>query len=135
MGKSYSEDLRLRVLCALDTGMKKSHVARTFSLSRTTIDDWIALRENTGGVTVVPKRPSRLPSLPDTPSVHAFIERHQHKTQHQMVLAWEEATGQRLSAMTFSKSLRRLGYTRKKRAISIGSETRNSAAFFWSRSL
>lgn len=134
MGKSYSEDLRIRALGALDGGQKKSRVSRSFSIARSTLDDWIALRERTGGVKVVPKRPSCVAALSDTPSVHEFIQRHQHSTQQQMATAWEQETGHKLCAMTFSKSLRRLGYTRKKRVISTESVMRSSAVFFWSRS-
>lgn len=135
MGKSYSEDLRLRALAAIDGGQKKSPVARRFCISRTTLDDWISLRQSTGHVKVIAKRPSCVAALPNTPEVHAFIQRHHHCTQKQMAQAWEQEGGQKLCAMTFSKSLRRLGYTRKKRVISTRNETRSSAAFFWSKSL
>jgi len=52
MGKPYSEDLRLRVLSALDGGMSKMKAHQSFSVSRSTIDDWLKLRERTGSVGV-----------------------------------------------------------------------------------
>ncbi len=50
MGKPYSKDLRLRVLNALNGGMNKMTAHKTFCVSRSTIDQWIALRARTGGV-------------------------------------------------------------------------------------
>lgn len=128
MGTPYSEDLRLRVLAAIDSGMSKMAAHKTFGISRSTIDDWLLLRETTGSVQAnTTYQRSKPPTLQDKPEVHAFLKRHQHSTQEQMALAWQEETGQRLTAMTFCNALRRLGYTRKKRAISTVSEKKNSA--------
>ena len=91
----------------------------TFGISRSTVDDWLRLREQMGHVqanTSYHRGPA--PALPDTPAVRAFVQKHQHSTLEQMALAWEQQSQQRLSCMTFSTTLRRLGYTRKKRAIS-----------------
>lgn len=135
MGAPYSEDLRLRVLTALDGGMSKMATHKTFGISRSTIDEWLALREQTGGVKAnTTYQRNKLPTLQDKPEVHAFLKRHQHSTQEQMALAWEKETGQRLTAMTFCKALRRLGYTRKKRVTSTASAKKNNAAPLWSNS-
>lgn len=128
MGAPYSEDLRLRVLGAVDSGMSKMNAHKTFGISRSTIDDWLVLREQTGTVkanTTYRRRP--VPTLHDKPEVHDFIKRHQHSTQAQMALAWQEKTGQCLSAMTFCNALRRLGYTRKKRVTFTASAKKNNA--------
>ena len=50
MGKPYSEDLRLRVLQAIEGRMSKMMAHKTFGVSRSTMDDWIALRARTGSV-------------------------------------------------------------------------------------
>ena len=122
MGAPYSEDLRLRVLAAIDGGMSKMAAHRTFNISRSTIDHWLKRREETGSVAATTAyHRGRLPLLPDTPAMHAFIRAHQHSTLAQMALAWEKQSGQKLSLMTFSSRLRRLGYTRKKRATSTAS--------------
>ena len=127
MGAPYSQDLRLRVLAALDGGMSKMAAHKTFAISRSTIDDWLHLREQTGRVQAnTTYRRGREPSLPETPTVRAFVHQHQHCTLGQMVVAWEKATRQHLSDVTFSSTLRRLGYTRKKRVISIRSATLES---------
>ena len=41
-----------------------------------------------------------------------------------MSVAWEEETGVKLTLMPFSHALRRIGYTRKKRAFSTLNETK-----------
>ena len=128
MGAPYSQDLRLRVLAAIDGGMSKMAAHKTFGISRSTLDDWLRLREQTGSVqanTSYQRGPA--PALPDTPAVRSFVQKHQHRTLEQMALAWEKEAEQRLSCMTFSSTLRRLGYTRKKRVISTKSDAPRSA--------
>ena len=44
MAKSYSVDLRLRVLGAVDKGMSKMAAHQLFQVSRSTSDDWLKLR-------------------------------------------------------------------------------------------
>ena len=117
MGKSYSVDLRLRVLAALDGGMSKMQAHKTFNISRSTIDDWLALREATGDVKVVPPRCGRK-GLQWQEAFGGFIVRHQHSTLQQMSVAWHQETKQTLSQMSFSRALQAAGYTRKKRVIS-----------------
>ena len=127
MGYGYSEDLRERAVAAVDGGMSKMAVARTFGIARSTLDDWLLLRERTGQLTKSRRRPGPSRVLQDTPEVRAFLERHSHGTLLQMAGAWEQETGQRLSVMTFWKTLRRLGYTHKKRASSTESAATKSA--------
>ena len=127
MGRAYSQDLRLRVLQALDEGMSKMQAHRTFRVSRSTIDDWLALREHTGQVQ--PKaRPGRTGrgAFPGHEVFEAFARHHRESTLWQMQVAWEQEFGQRLSTMTFSSWLRRIGWTRKKRVGVIASATKPS---------
>ena len=115
MGAPYSEDLRKRVLAAVDGGLSKWRVHQTFGVSRTTIDDWLKLRAATGRVAATTTyRRGPPPALADTPELRQFFEQHSSCTLAQLVTAWEAERGQRLSDVTFSKTLRRLGYTRKK---------------------
>lgn len=118
MGAPYSQDLRMRVLAAIDEGMSKTKVHQQFKVSRSTVDDWLRLRTETGKVeamTDYPRGPA--PALADSPELREFIEHHHHTTLGQLADAWFKVQGQRLSTATFSKTLKRLGYTRKKRVI------------------
>jgi len=116
MGKSYSVDLRLCVLSAIDGGLSKMQAHRTFNISRSTIDDWLALREQTGKVQVIPKRAGKK-GLHEHEAFEGFMVQHQHSTLEQMRVAWHEERKQKLSLMSFSRALRAAGYTRKKRVI------------------
>ena len=112
----YSEDLRLRVLGAIDGGMSKMTAHKTFRVSRSTIDDWIKLREQTGTVQAnTTYRRGKAPTINDLPAFEAFARRHSGCTLAQMAKAWERETGVKLTSMPFSHALRRIGWTRKKR--------------------
>jgi transposase len=127
MGKSYSEDLRLKALAALDGGMKKMAVHRAFGVSRSTLDDWIVLREQQGHV-APPKPPGRTgKGYFDALKFEAFALRHQESTLGQMRLGWKREHGQLLSEKTFSTWLRRIGWTRQKRVGFMPSEMKASA--------
>lgn len=116
MGAGYGEELRVRVLGAIDKGMSKWQAHKTFALSRSTIDRWLKLREETGSVReLVGAKRGRKATLADTPKVHEFFERHQEKTLTQMVEAWRQEHGESFTINAFHKALRRLGYSRKKR--------------------
>lgn len=118
----YSEDLRLRVLAAIDGGMSKMVAHQTFRVSRSTIDDWFKLRAQTGTVKAnTTYRRGKAPTLDDLPAFAEFASRHSGCTLAQMAQAWEQETGIKLTVMPFSHALRRIGWTRKKRAISTGS--------------
>ena len=125
MGAPYSRDLRLRVLAALDEGLSKTDVHRQFKISRSTVDDGLKLRKETGKVTAkTDYYRGRPPVLGNTAEVRAFIEAQQHRTLTEMAAAWQQEQGATLSTMAFSRALKRLGYTRKKRAISTESAHR-----------
>lgn len=134
MGKAYSQDLRVRVLAALDGGMSKVVAHTTFRISRSTIDDWLALRAAHGHVG--PKAPAQRgpqPAIADLEAFKAFAYDHHGCTLAQLAQAWEQATGRRLSRNTFSLGLKKIGWTRKKSALSTPSETKPNEQRFGSR--
>jgi transposase len=91
---------------------------KTFQVSRSTIDDWLRLREATGSVQVAPRQQREGRGLAGQEGFAAFVQGHPHSTLEQMRQAWQQQTQQSLSAMSFSRALRQQGYTRKKRVIS-----------------
>ena len=75
-GVSYSEDLRLRVVDAVDHGMSKMKAHQTFQVSRSTIDDWLKLRAETGSVLDKPRvRRGKSPAISDWAAFEAFAKR------------------------------------------------------------
>ena len=117
MGKSYSVDLRLRVLGAIDNGMSKMAAHQLFQVSRSTIDDWLKLRAETAAVLDRPPQARRQPRALSSPAFSEFAATQQGATLEQMVKAWQRQHGQQLSTMSFSRALAGLGdkgWTRKK---------------------
>ena len=116
--RAYSEDLRRRVVAAVDGGMSRSEAARVFGVGRATVKRYLALRRETGALAPRPRRgpppvvtaalaaalPPRLEAAPD-----ATLAEH---------CAWyEQAAGVRVSDATMSRVItRQLGWTRKKTA-------------------
>lgn len=128
MGKAYSEDLRLKALAAIDGGQKKMAVHRAFGISRSTLDDWLLLRAGQGHVAPTPRKKHTGQGFFDALVFEAFALRHCHATLRQMQEAWEGEHGKHLSEKTFSNWLLKLGWTRKKRALSTPSETNTNGA-------
>ncbi len=114
MPRVYSVDLRESVLRSLDEGQSKSAVHRLFHVSRSTIDHWLDLREETGSVSPRAMHCGATSSLQGE-VFEEFVQRHAHATLGEMARAWQQQTGVSLTAMSFSRALRRLGWSRKKR--------------------
>ncbi len=114
MPKGYSIDLRERVLQALDEGLSKSAAHRLFHISRSTVDHWLALREQTGSLAPRLVRSTRTRQLQGA-AFEEFVRVQAHATLAEMSRAWHEQTGVSLTAMSFSRALKRLGWSRKKR--------------------
>lgn len=114
MAKGHSIDLRERVVRTLDEGLSKQTAHQLFHISRSTIDHWLALREQTGSLAPRAPRHARLRQL-EGAFFEEFVRRHAHSTLGEMAVAWHQEKGVLLSAMSFSRALRGLGWTRKKR--------------------
>ena len=87
-------------------------------MSRSTIDDWLKLREQTGSLqanTSYGRGPA--PAINDLAVFAEFAGRHSSCTLAQMAVAWETQSGRKLTLMPFPDALRRIGckgWTRKK---------------------
>ena len=53
--RAYSEDLRLRILAAVDGGMPRREVVRVFGVSLATVERYLRLRRETGAVAPRPR--------------------------------------------------------------------------------
>ena len=113
--KAYSDDLRRRIVSAVDGGMPRSAAARVFGVGRATVKRYLTLRRETGTLAPRPRRgpppiktaalaaalPARLAACPD-----ATLAEH---------CTWyAQTSGVRVSDATMSRGIaRRLGWTRK----------------------
>ena len=109
MGKAYSEDFRLRVLERIAAGMSKMQAHRSFDISRSTLDDWLRLRQEQGHVRDPAPTRTRQGALKDLEVFGEFAARHQGATLGPMAKTWQQEKGQALSINTFSRALQALG--------------------------
>ncbi len=114
--KAYSEDLRRRVVAAVDDGMPRAEVARLFRVAAPTIKRWLRRRRETGSLAVSP-RPG-LPSIKMAAlraGLLPQLEAHPDATLEEHARLWERARGMVVSPSTISRVVTRdLGWTRKK---------------------
>ena len=115
--KAYSEDLRLRIVAAVDGGMPRSEAARVFGVGRATVKRYLALRRETGALAPRPR-----PGLPPwktaalREALPARLEAVPDATLAEHCAWWERVAGARFSTATLSRLIARLGWTRKRRA-------------------
>ena len=112
----YSTDLRVRVLDALDAGMTRADAVRIFQVSLGSIKRWLRLRRT--GSDLTPLRPSgRAPSITPDQYAHlrAQLEAAPDASRAEHALQWNADHATTISAWTFGRAIRRLGWSRKKR--------------------
>jgi transposase len=114
--KAYSKDLRLRVLAAVDRGMPRAEVAKTFGVSVSTIKRYLRLRRQTGDVSPkpIPGPPARKRALLEE-ELPAQVKLNPDLTLEEHCELFEEARGVEVSTATMSRALKRLGLPLKKR--------------------
>src|SRR5215469_2795248 len=125
--RAYSQDLRERVLRAVDQGRPKSEVVQFFGVSPATFKRYIKQRREEGHV-----RPKAIPGR--APKKRAQVEAgvlpqlqaNSAATLEQHCAMWEQSHGERVSRWTMSRAIKRLGWTRKKSRSGRQSATRRS---------
>jgi transposase len=114
--KAYSEDLRERVVGAVERGERREDVAARFEVSVPSIERWRRLKRETGGLA---RRPVPGPAAVKTEALLAALpERllgHADATLAEQCSWWGAHSGVKVSTATMSRALTRLGWTRKKR--------------------
>ena len=114
--KGYSNDLRERVVAALDQGMSRQEVTTTFRVSLGSIKRWLRLRRDTGQV--APRRVGRRPRAAVPHEQAALREQLQaapDATLPEHAALWNALFGTTLSHWTLGRRIRQLGWTRKKK--------------------
>lgn len=116
MAAPYSNDLREKVMAALDRGEKKSHVSQMFNISRDTIDRWLKRRKAMLSVQAAQGyQRGHSHRISDWNEFRAFAQGYGDKTQAEMAQLWQGDMSER----TMSRALARIGWTRKKRLMAI----------------
>jgi len=114
--KAYSEDLRLRVLAAVDGGMPRREVVRVFGVSLATIDRYLRLRRETGALAPRPRHgPPPIKTAALAAALLPRLEAQPDATLDEHCAWYEQAAGVRVSTATMSRVIARdFGWTRKK---------------------
>jgi transposase len=110
-----STDLRTRAIEAYERTGKKSQVCQTFNIARTTLDNWIRLRAETGSLEQQAWGRGRKHTISDWDTFRAFVEQASFDTITQLVPLYEQHFGKAIDYERLRLSVQRLGLTHKKR--------------------
>jgi transposase len=115
----YSKDLRTRAVAAVDRGISRREVVRTFSISLTTLKRWLKRtregKDLSPGVSTGRKR-RILATLQEKKALWRQLDENDDATLERHCELWEEGAGTRVSVSTMSRAIRhKLGWTFKKR--------------------
>jgi len=113
--RAHSQDLRQRVLRAVDEGTSRIEIIERFQVSRATIKRYVKQRRETG--TVLP-RP--IPGRPPKKGValqrgmQELLEAHPGASQQDYCQWWEAEHGMHVSRASMSRAIHAIGWRRKK---------------------
>ena len=110
-----STDLRTRAIEAYERTGNKSQVCRTFNIARTTLDNWIQLKSETGSLDQQAWGRGRKHTILDWNAFKAFVEQTSFDTITQLVPLYEQHFGKPVDYECLRTSVHRLGLTHKKR--------------------
>lgn len=113
--KAYSQDLRLRILRAVDAGQTKAAVARRFEVALSTVKLYVAQREKGAARSRGVRGPKPRIGSDDFAAVCSQVRETPDATLAEHAATWEKAQGVRVSQWTMGRVIRRLKVTRKKR--------------------
>src|SRR5690349_7951376 len=123
--KAYSQDLRQRVLRAIDQGMPRVEIVKTFDVSLATLKRYLKLRRETGEVSAkaIPGRPAKKGSTLDA-GLREQLQAYPDATLQEHCQRWEATHGVQVSSATMSRAMQRLGWPRKKRLLQQANATK-----------
>lgn len=114
--KAYSQDLRQRILRAIDAGKTQAEVAETFAVSPATIKRYLKARRETGHVEpkAIPGRPAVKGAVLQA-HLRGQLEAHPDVRREEHCRLFAQAHGIIVSPASISRARMVLGWTRKKR--------------------
>ena len=115
--KAYSEDLREKILQAVERGMPKTEAAKAFGVSRSSVKRYAAAARE--GKPLTPKKhPGSKPKLDEKARrlLEADVENRPAATLRERCRFVERVAGVCVSESTISRLLRRMGFSPKEGA-------------------
>ena len=115
--KAYSTDLRERAVQAVEAGMSRQAAVRVFGMSLSTLKRLLKQRREAGHVRPKPQPGPRF-SISVQQQAALAVQLHQaaDATLEQHCQQWQEKQGMAVSISTMRRAIRRMNWTRKKRA-------------------
>ena len=124
MPAAYSLDLRQKAIAALEAGHSKASVSRLMGIGTTTLTEWHNRYRASGSIAAKQGyQQGHSHKITDWDEFRAFAEKYGDKTQAEMAQLWPTE----ISEDTIGRGLKRIGFTRKKRAISMPKEPPRNA--------
>ncbi len=114
--KAYSQDLRQRIVRAVEQGTSRSEVACLFNVSPSTIKRYLKQKREKGDI-----QPKRIPGRPPTKraalqaTLRAQLEAYPDATLQEHCEMWKAHGGINVSSSTMSRAIQQLEWTRKKK--------------------
>ena len=127
--RAYSQDLRERILRAVDQGKTRDEIVVLFQVSYATIKRYVKQRREQGHVLPkpIPGRPPKK-RAPLEANLQAQLEKQPDATLQEHCDAWEAQVGMKVSISTMSRAIDRLKWTRKKKSFRQVNEKKTSAS-------
>ena len=112
--KPYSEDLRVRIVKAVEEGMSKSETARLFGVSLSSVKRYVRIAQR--GDSLTPRKGGGRPPKTDKITrklLEEDISERPAATCRDRCRFLESATGKDLSVSTVKRLLKRMGFSQK----------------------
>lgn len=111
MPKSYSKDLRARVVGARLSGMPVAAIVDQFRVGRDCVYRWTSRCIDSGSIEALKQGGQKKSKIRDEKRFRQIVEEHAYSTLEEIRAALPE----KVSVMSVSRMLKKLGITRKKR--------------------
>ena len=126
----YSMDLRKRVLALREKGATQARIGELLGMSISTVKRYLVRYATTGNIeATVQGRMKPMLGSAELSLIEAQLETHDDWTIPKHVEAFAVQSGLYVSAMTMSRAIKRLGWTRKKRRWVRGNATHSNDGY------
>lgn len=132
--RAYSQDLRERVLRAVDQGKAQQEIVEALGVSLATIKRYVKQRRDVGHVKpkAIPGRPPKQARQLEA-ALLPQLQAHPDVTLEHHCELWQQAHGERVSPRTRGRAIKQVGWTRKKSHGQPAKATRRNEPAFGSR--